>query len=106
MKKSDKAREIELWKTEGPLRQSARDKRAAKANRKNFEDVPLSDQKNYEEIMSKARLELAPVEAPAMPLVEDSIVKLKSDMRFLRSTARSCMNKHTNHKNHCNKTKA
>jgi len=106
MAKSDKAREIELWKTEGPLRQSARDKRAAKANRKSFVDVPLTDEKNYEEIMSKARLDLAPIEAPAMPLVKESIIELKSDMCFLRSVTRNRVNKHTNHKNHCNKTKA
>ena len=56
--------------------------------------------------MSKARLDLAPIEAPAMPLVKVSIIKLKSDMCFLRSVMRSRINKHTNHKNHCNKTKA
>jgi hypothetical protein len=81
MKKSDKAREVELWKTEGPLRQSARDKRAAKANRTSFVDVPLTDEKNYEEIMSKARLDLAPIEVPAMPLVKESIIELKSDKK-------------------------
>ena len=42
-KKKARLEEIELWKTEGPRRQKARDKRAAEAKRPNFIEIPLTE---------------------------------------------------------------
>ena len=85
LKKKARLEEIELWKTEGPRRQKARDKRAAEAKRPNFIDVRLTDKKNYEEVMSKARKDFAAEEAPPMALVEE--MGQTSDMRS-RNAAR------------------